>query len=246
MSQADDIYGEYDDEGNYYPYSIYGGGSGSVGGDGTLTFNVDGTGDYPETSGGGFDYYNNPFPTGGGQNYFINPGKTGGINTAGTGGGTPTIPPGGNSTTNNNTQNNTQNNSNVLAQSVGLPSVSPISSGVPQSPASSFRPNMISPGGGLREGQPPPMPSPHAPPTLHPDKPTDWSSAGFGAATPSQGNPASQKSTLSKIGGAIGNLTGINQTAKRYKGIYDSLKPQKTRTPDEINAEMYRDLYGGQ
>lgn len=213
------------------------GGYGGAGGDGM--------GGYTPTQTGG-QSFSNPF--GSGIDYFNTPttGRTGGLETGGGNPttGTPSIPPGGIS---NSTQNNTQNNSNVLAQSVGLGAVSPISSGVPQSPASSFRPNVISSGGGLREGAPPPMPAPHAPepPTLHPEKPTDWSKITFGAASSApQSNPAGQRSTLGKIGGAIGQITGLGQAAQRYKGLYDSMHGQKAKTPEEEQADAYRATYG--
>lgn len=242
--------------GEEHPYYPTGDAVPPGGSEGKTTFKVTGTG-IGDTGGGGYtptqtggQSFSNPF--GGSQDYFFNPGRTGGIDTGG--GGSPTTPintgggvtpPRVGSSSVSNTQNNTQNNSNVLAQSVGLPAVSPISSGVPQAQASSFKPNVISPGGGLHEGAPPPMPTPHAqvPPSLHPEKPTDWSNIAFGAASPSQAKP---KSALGRIGGALGSLTGLGQQANRYKGIYDSLMPKKPRTPEEINAEMYRDLYGGQ
>lgn len=290
MGQSGDIYGEYDDAGNFYPYSIYGGGgSGESGGWdwwGGAGSNGGNAGYTPWDWWGGNGEEKPYYPTGGavppggsaGTPTFRTDGSTSGDSSNGNGPTfSPQIPPGGkgrniylpmdpftptgaqetgagqpnrgtsNNVTNNSQTNNTQNNSNVLAQSVGLGAFSPISSGVPTAAASSFKPNVISSGGGLHEGAPPPMPAPHAPepPTLHPEKPTDWSKITFGAASSApQSNPAGQRSTLGKIGGAIGQITGLGQVAQRYKGLYDSMHPQKPKTPEEEQAEAYRATYG--
>ncbi len=178
------------------------------------TFTATGTGTSSD-QGGGIDYYGSRFtPTGKMETGM--PPMTGG-------GGTPSIPPGGNSVSN--TQNNTKNSTNVLAQSVGLPAYSPISSGVPQAAASSFKNVDIAQG---KMGAPPPMPAPR-PPSLHPEKQT-----GGGKPT----------STLGKIAGAAGAMTGIGSMVDKYKGMYDYLKGPKNQTDDEWNAEAYRNTYG--
>lgn len=160
----------------------------------------------------------------------------------------PTNPPegpGGNRVT------NTQNNS--LSQSVGLGAFSPISSGVPEAAASSFKPNVISSGGGIEAGKPPvaPLPPVRKPPTLHPEKPsTDWSKITFGAedSAPPQASQQSAakppRSTLGKVAGIAGALTGIGPMVDKYKGYYESLSPPKPKTQEEMNAELYRSTYG--
>lgn len=218
-----------------------GGGNGGNGGDGTYT--------PPSTGGGSSNNWYGTVQGGGGmpEGFFVPPaGSTPFVETPGPSRSGSTTNNNSSSTVNN-TQNNTQNNSAGLVNGTVLGAFSPISSGVPTASASSFKPNVISSGGGLHEGAPPPMPAPHAgmPPSLHPEKPTDWSSLTLGGSAPHQSDPYGKpKSTLGRIGDAIGQVTGISQAAQRYKGLYDALSPHKPKTPEEEQADAYRATYG--